>query len=310
MSERLPPLNALRAFEAAARHLSFARAAQELHVTPSAISHQIKTLEEHLGLPLFRRLNKMLLLTDEGQALLPGLRAGFEQLADAVASARRCNLRRVLTVSAAPSFAGKWLVPRLDRFRQAQPDIDVRVDASIQLVDFARADVDVGIRYGTGRYPGLHVECLMADEVLPVCSPQLLQGAHALREPEDLRGQTLLHIDDVTITSGWPDWAMWFSSAGVKNVDTHRGPRFGQANLAIQAAQEGHGVVLVSCVLVADDLAAGRLVRLFSSSYPVDFCYYLVCPEVNLGNPKVAAFCDWLREEAFISNQDDGQGIA
>ena len=193
MSERLPPLNALRAFEAAARHLSFARAAQELHVTPSAISHQIKTLEEHLGLPLFRRLNKMLLLTDEGQALLPGLRAGFEQLADAVASARRCNLRRVLTVSAAPSFAGKWLVPRLDRFRQAQPDIDVRVDASIQLVDFARADVDVGIRYGTGRYPGLHVECLMADEVLPVCSPQLLQGAHALRSTNGYGGPGLIH---------------------------------------------------------------------------------------------------------------------
>ena len=302
MSERLPPLNALRAFESAARHLSFAKAAEELHVTPSAISHQIKTLEEYLGLSLFRRLNKMILLTDEGQALLPGLRAGFEQLADAVANARKCNLRRVLTVSAAPAFAGKWLVPRLDRFRQAQPDIDVRVDASIQLVDFSRADVDVGIRYGSGRYPGLHVECLMSDEIVPVCSPKLLQGEHPLQEPDDLRHHTLLHIDDVVATSGWPDWSMWLRSARIEGIDARRGPRFSQSSMAIQSALEGHGVVLVSCVLVADDLAARRLVKLFSTSFPVDFCYYLVCLETSLNNPKVAAFRDWLRTEVAASD--------
>ena len=301
MSDRLPPLNALRAFEAAARHLSFAKAAAELHVTPSAISHQIKTLEEHLGLQLFRRRNKLILLTDEGQALLPGLRLGFEQLTDAVARARACNMHRVLTISAAPSFAGKWLVPRLDRFRQIQPDIDVRVDANVGLVDFSRADVDVGIRYGLGHYPGLYVDCLMSDEIVPVCSPRLLRGKHRLLEPDDLRHHTLLHIDDITITSGWPDWTMWCNSAGIKEINTYRGPRFSQASLAIQAAQEGHGVMLSSCVLVADDLVAGRLVKLFSSSYPVDFCYYLVCPESHLNNPKVAAFCNWLREEAATS---------
>lgn len=297
MSERLPPLNALRAFEAAARHLSFVKAAEELNVTPSAVSHQIKTLEDHLGLLLFRRLNKMILLTDEGQALLPGLRAGFEQLAAAVANARSCSLRRVLTVSTAPTFASKWLVPRLERFRRLHPEIDVRIDANDRLVDFTRDDVDLGIRYGAGHYPGLHVECLLADEIVPVCSPKLLQGEHPLREPDDLRHHTLIHIDDITTTDDWPDWTMWCSSAGLSDIDTRRGPRFSHSSLALQSALQGDGVAMVSRVLVADDLDSGRLVTLFSATLPVKFCYHLVCLESNLDNPKVAAFRHWLQAE-------------
>lgn len=301
MSRNLPPLNALRAFEAAARHLSFAKAAEELHVTPSAISHQIKSLEAYLGLPLFRRMNKAILLTDEGQTLLPGLRAGFQQLAEAVARARACNLRQVLTISAAPSFASKWLVPRLDKFRRQHPDIDVRIDASIELVDYAQADVDVGIRYGTGHYPDLYSECLLSDEIVPVCSPVLLEGEHPLRQPADLRYHTLLHIDESTINSGWPDWPMWCRSAGIDDIDSQRGSRFSQTSLALQAAVQGHGVALLSFVLVADDLAEGRLVKLFAASFPVEFCYYFVCLHTSLTNPKVAAFQRWLQQETARS---------
>src|SRR4051794_36642926 len=190
---RLPPLNSLRAFEAAARHLSFAEAAAELHVTPAAISHQIKALEADLGVKLFRRFNRAVRLTDAGQACLPGLRDGFERIAEAVARARQGDSVGVLTVTASPAIAAKWLVPRLERFRERHPSIDLRIDASMRLVDFTREDVHVGLRYGGGKYPGLHTELLLRSEVFPVCAPALLKGKHPLREPEDLRHHTLIH---------------------------------------------------------------------------------------------------------------------
>ncbi|WP_119460322.1 transcriptional regulator GcvA [Rhodospirillaceae bacterium SYSU D60014] len=297
MSRRLPPLNALRAFEAAARHLSFAKAAAELHVTPAAISHQIKALEAHLGLPLFRRLNRAVLLTDAGQRCLSGVREGFDRLAEAMERVRAEGASGPLTVTVSPSFAGKWLVPRLDRFRQAHPDIDVRIDASSECADFTRDDVDIGIRFGTGRYPGLRVDHLMDDRVVPACSPRLVDGPHPLRTPDDLRWHTLLHVDHATRDETWPDWRMWLLAAGVRDVDSNRGPKFSQASMAIQTAIEGHGVVLAEQILLADDLAAGRLVKPFDLSLSPGFAHYVVCLETAADRPKIAAFRDWLFAE-------------
>lgn len=294
MNRRLPPLNGLRAFEAAARHLSFSKAADELHVTPAAISHQIKALEGYLGVPLFRRLNKGLLLSEAGQAALPNLREGFDQIARAVDAVRAWDVRRPLTVSTAPSFGAKWLVPRLAGFRQAHPGIEVRVDASPELVDFAREDVDLAIRYGSGDYPGLITERLLVEEVFPVCSPRLREGPEPLCTPADLRHHTLLHVDWVQQPEMWPDWSMWLRAAGVEEVDPTRGPRFSMSTMAAQAAIEGHGVALGSSVLLRDDLQAGRLIKPFELGFPVDFAYYLVYPEPNAERPKVIAFRQWL----------------
>ncbi len=298
MNRHLPPLNALRAFEAAGRHLSFTKAAAELHVTPAAISQQLKTLEDSLGVQLFRRLNKALLLTDAGQACLPGLQAGFDRLAEAVKASRARDARRALTVSVAPSFGAKWLVPRLDRFRETHPGVDVRIDASHRLVDFVREDVDIGIRYGPGDYPGLRVDRLLTDEVFPVCSPRLRAGPHPLRIPDDLRWHTLLHVDLATGDPCCPDWRMWLLAAGVGDIDPTRGPQFSLSSMALQAAIEGHGVVLNSRVLVADDLVAGRLIKPFDLSFPVSFAYYVVCPETTADQPRIAAFREWVMAEA------------
>ncbi len=298
MARKLPPLNALRAFEAAARHLSVTRAAGELNVTPAAVSHQVKALEDRLGVALFRRLNRALMLTDAGQLLLPGLRDGFDRLAEAVHRVRAHGAGNTLTVSVPPSFAAKWLVPRLDRLRAAHADIDIRLDATDQLVDFAREDVDVAVRYGAGDYPGLRVDRLFTDEVIPVCSPRLLEAPHPLREPADLRWHTLLHVGWATDSEFWPDWRMWLLAAGVRDVAPTQGPKFKQEGMVVQAALEGHGVALASSVLVADDIAAGRLVRPFELGLPMSFAYYLVCPEAAADQPKVAAFRAWILAEA------------
>ncbi len=298
MNRHLPPLNALRAFEAAGRHLSFTKAAAELHVTPAAISQQLKTLEDYLGVQLFRRLNKALLLTDAGQACLPGLQEGFDKLAEAVKASRAREARRALTVSVAPSFGAKWLVPRLDRFREACPGVDVHIDACHRLVDLVREDVDIGIRYGPGDYPGLRADRLLTDEVFPVCSPRLLAGPHPLRVPDDLRWHTLLHVDSATGDACCPDWRMWLLTAGVGDIDPTRGPQFSLSSMALQTAIEGHGVALDSSVLVADDLAAGRLIKPFDLSFPVSFAYYVVCPETTADQPRIAAFREWVMAEA------------
>lgn len=298
MNRRLPPLNALRAFEAAARHLSFTKAADELHVTQAAISHQVRALEEYLGIQLFRRQNRAVLLTDAAQLSLPRLREAFDQLAEAVESMAASNPENLLTVSVTPSFAAKWLVPRLDGFRKARPDLEVRLDASTQLVDFGRDNVDVAIRYGAGRYSGLVSEQLMDVEVSPVCSPQLLKGEHPLATPGDLRWHRLLHTDWSSQRGEEPDWRMWLLAAGVRDIDWAKGPQFNDWMLAMQAAIEGQGVVLGRSALVANDLAAGRLVRPFNVSVPGKFAYFLVYPEAATKRAKVAAFRDWLTAEA------------
>jgi LysR family transcriptional regulator, glycine cleavage system transcriptional activator len=298
MSRRLPPLNALRAFEAAARHLSFTKAAEELHVTQAAISHQVRALEEYLGVQLFRRQNRAVLLTDAAQLSLPRLREAFDQLAEAVESIRANNSENLLTVSVTPSFAAKWLVPRLDGFRKAFPDLEVRIDASTQLVDFVRDNVDAAIRYGSGRYGGLVTELLMDVEVSPVCSPRLLEGEKPLATPGDLRWHRLLHTDWASQRGEEPDWRMWLLAAGVRDIDWTKGPQFNDWMLAMQAAIEGQGVVLGRSALVANDIAGGRLVRPFNVSVPGKFAYYLVYPEIAVKRAKVAAFRDWLTAEA------------
>ncbi len=292
MARRLPPLNALRAFEVAARHLSFTRAAEELHVTQAAISHQVKALEEHLGRKLFRRLNRALLLTDDGQAFLPSVSRAFTLLNEATSDLLTKHTPGPLTVSVLPSFAARWLVPRLGRFRHVRPDIDLRIDPSAELAGFADGDVDVGIRYGRGEYPGMRADWLMTEDIFPVCSAALLEGPHALRDPQDLEHQVLLHDD------GHGDWRTWLLAAGVERVDPARGPIFTDSSMLIGAAMAGQGVALARGVLAADELAAGRLVRPFTLSLPTEYAYYLVCPRNTAEQPQIAAFRDWLLGEA------------
>lgn len=293
---RLPNLKALRAFEAAGRHLSFTRAAAELHVTQAAISHQIKALEDELGVRLFRRGARGLLLTDAGQAYLPEVAAAFARLAQATERLRQAEETGVLTVSVLPSFAARWLVPRLRHFRARHPEIDLRVAATDKIVDFERDGIDLSIRYGYGDYRGMFWEHLLAEEIFPVCSPALMQdgadGRPPLRQPEDLRRHTLLHDDLRT------DWATWLRAAGVTGVDPHRGPGFTDSSMLLQAAVDGQGVALGRSALAGDDLAAGRLVRPFEFSLPAELAYYIVCPEHAADTPKIRAFRAWLQEEA------------
>lgn len=289
MSRRLPPLNALRAFEAAARHLSFTKAAEELHVTQAAVSHQIKGLEEWLGLPLFRRMNRGLVLTDAGQTYLPPLREALDTMANATERLIRKDATGALTISTMPSFAAKWLVLRLGRFQAAQPELELRLHTTSQMVDFAQQDVDVAIRFGSGNWPDLRVERLLNEDIFPVCCPSLLP---TLARPEDLGRHTLLH-DDYIVT--WGDWLML---AGVDGVDGSRGPRFTDSALVLQAAMEGHGVALARQVLVADDLTAGRLARPFDVALTGRYAYYLVAPPHYFQRPKIKAFRDWIYAEA------------
>ncbi len=296
-ARRLPPLNALRAFEAAARHLSFTKAADELHVTQAAISHQVKALEEVLGIPLFRRLNRRLVLTDAGQRYLPPLREAFDMLQVATDRLRTDEQAGTLRLSVLPSFAAKWLLPRLPRFRQRHPEIDVLLSATEKLVDFARDEVDMGIRYGRGRYPGLRADLLMRDETFPVCSPKLLEGPHPLRTPADLKYHTLLH-DQVSGTEDSPDWKLWFRAAGVTGIDADRGPGFSHTSMVAEAAIAGQGVALCRSSIVADDIEAGRLVRPFGPNMPSSFVYNVVSPQETADVPKVRAFREWILEEA------------
>lgn len=298
MSRRLPPLNALRAFEAAGRHLSMSKAAEELHVTPAAVSHQIKALEAYLGVALFRRLNRALRLTEAGQACLAGVTDGFDRLAEAMARLADDDAGGIVTVSATPSFTAKWLVPRIERFAAAEPDIDLRISASMEVIDFRRDEVDLAVRFGAGRYDGLVVEKLFDESFLPLCAPALLAGEHPLRAPEDLRHHTLLHVDSPQFAQVLAEWRMWLKAAGVTGVDATRGPHFSHADHAIQAAIEGAGVVLAQRSLTRDDIGQGRLVMPFPVTLPIALGYYLVMPPGGDRRAKVAAVRDWLLAEA------------
>ena len=300
MKRLLPSLNALRAFEAAGRHTSFSRAAEELHVTPAAVGQQVRALESYLGEALFVRLNRSVELTVAGQALLPGVSDGFDQLARTMEAFYRRTVRRPLTVSVEPNFGAKWLVRRLDRFRERHPGIEIRLDATARVVDFAREAVDLAIRYGDGNYPGLRCDVLFEEDVFPVCSPALLEGPHPLEHPEDLGWHALLRQEWAPGNPTWPDWAMWLRAAGVENVDPTQGPEFGSGSygLMMDAALAGQGVALASSVLAADDIEAGRLVKPFDLSMHQSLRYYLVGPEATADEPMTAAFREWVSSEA------------
>lgn len=299
--KRMPPLNSLRVFEAAARHLSFTKAADELHVTPGAVSQQIKALEDFIGAPVFRRQKRALLLTDEAQASLPILREGFDRLSEAgrILSSRVDSGK--LTVSVAPSLAAKWLVPRLDHFHEKHPEVDVWVSADMEVVDFAADDVDLAIRYGSGGYDGLETEHLMSETIVPVCSPRLLIGDHPLKAPHDLAHHTLLHDGSPDKDESCPTWPMWLKAAGVSEIDGERGPKFNQSSLVIEAAVAGKGVALAKSQLALADLEAARLVIPFDMTTPSDFSYYVVHPPSRAASQAVKAFKAWLHEEAAAS---------
>jgi len=298
MNGHLPPLTALRAFEAAARYLSFSKAADELHVTPAAVSHQIHALEQDLGVMLFHRMNRAIELTASGRVLLPGLTEAFTGIQSAVGRLRAHNDTGTLTVTASPSLAAKWLVLRLHRFQEQHSDIDVRISATDDVVDLTMGDFDLAIRYGCGKYPGLEVELLFTNEVFPACSPQLLSAGSPLRTPEDLSRHTLIHDQAVERDPLVPTWPMWLKAAGVKNPPAGAGLTFNSISLALDAAVAGQGVVLAYSNIAAADLAAGRLVRLFSLALPDQFAYYIVTAPGAVERPKVRAFRNWLRQEA------------
>jgi len=297
-SVHLPPLSALRAFEAAARLQSFSKAADELNVTPAAISHQIAALEADLGVGLFRRRNRAVDLTPSARVLLPGLTEAFAGIQASVRRLRARNDTGTLNVTASPSFAGKWLVQRLYRFQEQWPEIDVRISATDAIVDLEAGDFDIAIRYGTGRYPGLDVELLLKNEVFPVCSPELSRKEPPLEKPADLLRHALIHDQAVDRDPLAPTWPMWLKAAGVQNRPQAPGLSVSTNHLAIEAAIGGHGIALANSTIAAADLAAGRLVRLFSLSLPDVFAFYIVTVPGALERQKVRAFHDWLRQEA------------
>lgn len=297
MSRQIPPLNPLRAFEVAARHLSFTRAADELFVTPSAVSHQIKTLEESLGIALFVRDTKSLLLTAAGKAYLPGVQEAFKQLVYATHQLHQSQGVPSLKMNLPPTFAAKWLIPRMRRFMQAHPEIDLKISTSKHMVDFTREDFDMAVRYGRGIYPGLYSELCLPVEIFPVCSPALMEGPHPLRTPDDLRHHTLLHDESTYADVSNPNWAMWCAHAGATQVDASRGPSFWPSHLVISAAADGLGVALAKKHWVAKDLADGVLVRPFDIPLPVEFSYFIVFPRERIRDARIVAFVEWVREE-------------
>ncbi|NNJ69416.1 MAG: transcriptional regulator GcvA [Boseongicola sp.] len=293
MNDRLPPLTALRAFDAAARHMSFAKAADELNVTPAALSFQIKSLEDHLGAPVFRRLNRAIELTEAGQALVPGTRDGFAALTGAWRGAQRVTDTSTITVTAGPAFTAKWLAPRMFEFAQAHPEIELRFTATLRLLDFARDDVDVAIRFGMPHDEDAFARSIINEWVTPMMSPEL---AETIRKPEDLANATLLHQDDVTFLKPSIQWPAWFAAAGLGTPPTG-GLRFSQADHALDSALTGTGVVLGRVSLAARDLAEGRLVMPFDLSLTTEAHYRLICANGSEKRPHIKTFLDWIESQ-------------
>jgi LysR family transcriptional regulator, glycine cleavage system transcriptional activator len=293
----LPPLTSLRAFEAAARLLSFTRAARELHVTPAAISHQIRGLERHLGVELFHRGARRLTLTDSGQIAAEHLREGFERLARAVGVLRGGQRSGHLTVGATPSFATRWLVPRLPRLTRRVPDIDLRLRTQTRPFDLDQDEIDVAIRFGRGGFDGATAHALFGEFVTPVASPSLLR-AHAVRRPADLARTPFIHDDSMRRAGRPPSWAEWFRVAGVRGIDTGGGLHFDDGHLALQAAAAGQGVALGRLAYAAGDLTTGVLRAPFPQVIEMDLHYYLLIPDSRIGEPVIVVFRDWLLAEA------------
>ncbi len=292
MVRRLPQLNALKSFEAAARHESFTRAAEELCVTQGAVSHQVKALEAELGVKLFNRERQRLVITDAGRQYLLVVRDALDRIALGTERLLQRQNSGVLTVSTSPDFAAKWLVHRLGRFADAYPDIDLRVSASLHHVDFAREDVDLAVRHGDGGWPGLDVARLCSEQLFAVCSPKLLSGRQQITRPKDVLKFPLLHLDDRK------DWTTWLETAGVDGTSVLHGPVLNRASMIIDAAVDGQGVALARTALAAWDLINGRLIRPFSTALPLSRSYWIVCPKAASTLPKIKTFREWLLAEA------------
>ncbi|MDX8541207.1 MAG: transcriptional regulator GcvA [Mesorhizobium sp.] len=301
MARLLPGTRALRTFEAAARHLNFTRAADELGLTPAAVSHQIKEIEDQLDLALFNRTSRTIRLTEAGNVLFEASIDALDLLNRAVSRARKMTRgTALLKVTLDAQFATKWLMRRVDDFRQQKPGIELRFDITYDVRDFERDDVDIGIRFGTGKYPGLAAHRLFDNIIIPVCSPALLASGPPLNEPRDLFRHTLAHIDWSRQGVTWPNWSMWMHAAGVDDFDDSRTLVFGSSTDATQAALDGNAVALADFAMVANDLSQGRLVRPFELGIKVapEFAYFLVYPEAVKDDARVAAFREWLIEEA------------
>lgn len=318
MTDRLPPLNALRAFEAAARHRSFKRAAEELFVTPAAISQQVKALEGYLGVELFRRLTRAIELTPAAEAMLPKLREGFDCFAAGLAQARRAEERGRIAVAAPPNFVARWLMPRLRAFTAAYPQFDLRIIGTLKAIDNPEREVprepgrlddeaQVAVRYGMGDYPGATVDLLFRPTYVPVCSPKLLGRGPPLRKPADLRYHTLIHDDSSPGDEERPGWEEWLAFAGAKGVDASRGPRFSNASLVHEAAIDGLGVALALRPLVDSDIEEGRLVVPIERAAATQFAYYLVTPNALVEHPAASAFRRWLVAEAKSQSRRRGR---
>lgn len=311
MRRRLPPLNALRAFEAAARHESFKAAADELSVTPAAVGHQIRTLEDFLGVELFHRLNRAVEPTDAARRLQPDLTRAFDLMVDALSTLDEDDGENVISVSTVPSFAVKWLIPRLERFNRAHPELDVRISASMEMTDFSTGGFDCAIRFGSGNYPDLKAWKILDDTVLPAASPTLLASVGGVTKPSDLARLPLIHDDSLRYDPMTPDWRAWLMAVGAEDkVDWRRGTHFSYADHAVQAAIDGMGVVLTRRSLAANDLATGRLVTPFQGEQPLSMSYWFVCPPRNATRPRISAFRDWILSEASRTPFDEDEPAA
>ena len=296
MRPRLPPLNALKAFEAAARHESFTRAAEELCVTQGAVSHQVKALEAELGIKLFNRERQRLIITEAGRDYLTVLRDAFDRMAVGTERLIQRQSAGVLTVSTSPDFAAKWLVHRLGRFAEAHPGIDLRVSATLHHVDFAREDVDLAVRHGDGNWPGLDVVRLSSEQLFAVCSPKLMSGRQRLSKPADVLKFPLLYLDDRKA------WSKWLEAAGV-DAELPQGPVMNRASMVIDAAVDGQGIALARTTLAAWDLLNGRLVRPFAEALRLSKTYWIICPNATAKLPKITTFRDWLLTEAALDTR-------
>jgi LysR family glycine cleavage system transcriptional activator len=291
MRPRLPPLNALKSFEAAARHESFTRAAEELCVTQGAVSHQVKALEVELAIKLFNRERQRLIITEAGRHYLAIVRDALDRIAIGTERLLQRQSAGVLTVSTSPDFAAKWLVHRLGHFAEAHPSIDLRVSAAMHHVDFAREDVDMAVRHGDGNWPGLDAVQLSAEQLFAICSPKLLSGRR-LGKPADLLKFPLIHLDSRT------DWTRWLRMAGISDDDVKHGPVLNRASMVIDAAINGQGIALARTTLAVWDLINGRLVRPFAESLRISKTYWIICPKATSNLPKIVTFRDWLLAEA------------
>ncbi|MBT0587317.1 transcriptional regulator GcvA [Alteromonas oceanisediminis] len=296
MQRRLPPLNALKAFEAAARYLSFTRAAEELFVTQAAVSHQIKSLEDFLGMRLFLRKNRALLLTEEGQSYYLELRDIFRHLLDSTERLLAKGAKGALTVATPPSFASQWLIPRISRFSASNPDIDVKLKAVDHDEGFLQADTDVAVYYGRGRWTGLHSDPLHAEYLTPLCSPIVLTGDKPMEVLEDLKFHILLH------DSSREGWSSYLKHFGVKGVNVNQGPMFSHSMMVLQAAALGQGIALGNTVLARPEIDAGRLVIPFAEKIKSKHSFYLVCEEGQAELGKIAAFRQWMINEVKAEN--------